>query len=65
MAATKKDKVIRVQQVRSPIGFDRKQREVLKGMGLRRIRQIVELPDNDASRGMIAKVPHLVQVVEE
>ena len=64
MSAGKKVKTIRVQQYKSAIGYNRVQREVLKGMGIRRMQQIVELPDNDASWGMIKKVPHLVRVLE-
>jgi large subunit ribosomal protein L30 len=60
--ATKKK--IRVQQHKSFIGYSRYQREVLKGMGFRRREQIVELPDNEASWGMIKKVRHLVRVLE-
>ena len=61
--ATRKTGTIRVQQIKSPIGYNKRQREVLKGMGLRRMHQIVELPDNEASRGMISKIPHLVRVL--
>lgn len=56
---------LKIQQVRSPIGFPRNQREVLRSLGLRRIRQVVERPDNPAVRGMVAKIPHLVQIVED
>ena len=62
--AKKSTGTIRVQQVKSAIGYDKKQREVLKGMGIRRMLQIVELPDNDATRGMVAKIPHLVRVLD-
>ena len=62
--AVKKKATIRVQQVKSGIGYSRYQSEVLKGMGLRRMHQIVELPDNEASWGMVKKVPHLVRVLE-
>ncbi len=55
---------IRVKQVRSEIGCDRRQRANLRGLGLRRLHQVVELQDTPAVRGMIAKVFHLV-VVEE
>lgn len=55
---------IKVKQVKSPIGYNKKQREVLKGMGLKRMHQVVELPDNEATRGMINKISHLVKVVE-
>jgi large subunit ribosomal protein L30 len=57
-------KTIRVTQVRSGIGYDGRQRATLRGLGLRRMRQTVELPDTPAVRGMIAKVPHLVKVEE-
>ena len=53
---------VRVTLVRSTIGFDRKQAKVVQGMGLRRIGHSVHLPDNDATRGMIQKVRHLVNV---
>ena len=46
----------------SPIGFNRNQRVVVKGLGLRRIRHTVELKDTPAMRGMIHKVRHLVSV---
>ena len=49
---------------RSPIGFNRNQAAVVQGMGLRRIRHSVELPDTPETRGMILKVRHLVEVGE-
>lgn len=55
-------KRVRVTQVRSSIGYDRRQRLVLQGLGLRGIRQTVEVEDSAAVRGMIAKVSHLVKV---
>ena len=57
-------KRIRVRQVRSEIGYDRRQRATLRGLGLRRMQHVVELADTPAVRGMIDKVIHLV-VVEE
>jgi len=53
---------IRIRLVRSPIGYDRRQRATLRGLGLRRMHQTVELRDHPAIRGMIAKVTHLVEV---
>ena len=53
---------VKVTLVKSTIGFDKKQAKVVEGMGLRRIGHSVELPDNDATRGMILKVRHLVNV---
>jgi len=56
-------RTIRIQQVRSAIGRPRPQREVLRGLGLRRIRHIVEREDSQAVRGMVRKIPHLVRIV--
>jgi large subunit ribosomal protein L30 len=58
---TSKGRIV-VRQVRSAIGSDRRQRATLRGLGLRRIRQTVELEDTPAVRGMIDKVIHLVSV---
>jgi large subunit ribosomal protein L30 len=57
-------KTIRVQQVRSVIGYNRRQRATMRGLGLRKIRQIVEVEDTPSVRGMIDKVSHLVVVLE-
>ena len=53
---------VKVTLLRSPIGFNRNQATVVKGLGLRRIRHTVELKDTPATRGMIHKVRHLVEV---
>ena len=53
---------VRVRLVKSTIGFNKDQAKVVQGMGLRRIGHSVELPDNDATRGMIHKVRHLVEI---
>ena len=58
-------KMLKIQQVRSGIGFPRTQREVLRSLGLRRIRHTVERQDTPAIRGMVAKIGHLVQIVED
>ncbi len=57
-------KMLKVTQLRSGIGFDRKQRLTLLGLGLRRIRHTVEVRDTPSIRGLILKVRHLVQVEE-
>ncbi len=49
---------------RSLIGTLPKQRKTIEAMGLRKINQVVELPDNGATRGMIELVKHLVEVKE-
>jgi len=58
-------KRVRVKQVRSAICFDRRQRATLRGLGIRRLHQVVELEDTPAVRGMIRKVGHLVVVEED
>ena len=55
--------VLRIQQVRSRIGQTKKQREALRTLGLRRIGQVVEQPDNAAVRGNVVMIGHLVRVV--
>lgn len=54
---------VKVKQIRSGIGFEKNQKETLRSMGLRKLNQVVELPDNPAVRGMIYTVRHLVEVV--
>ena len=54
---------MKVKLVRSMIGTTRHQREVVRGLGLRRIRQTVERQDTPEIRGMIEKVHHLVEIV--
>ena len=54
-----------LRQVKSAIGSNQRQRATLRGLGLRRLNQTVELEDSPAVRGMVAKVSHLIVVVEE
>ncbi len=58
-------RTMRVTLVKSTIGFNRNQAEVVRGLGLRRIRHTVEIPDTPAMRGMVRKVRHLVMVEGE
>lgn len=55
-------KTIKIRLVRSVIGAPAKLRKVAHGLGLRRVNQTVERPDDAAIRGMVAKIPHLVEV---
>jgi len=55
---------LRVKQVRSGIGCPREMRETLKALGLGKMHRVAERPDTKETRGMIAKIPHLVEVVE-
>ena len=59
------DKTVRVKQVKSEIGYNRRQRATLRGLGLRRINHVVELEDTPSVRGMIYKVRHIVLVLED
>ena len=57
-------KRLTVTLIKSTIGFNNTQARTVQGMGLRKIRHSVELPDTPATRGMIHKVRHLVEVSE-
>ena len=57
-------KPLKVTLLQSTIGFDKKQALALRGLGLRRIRQTVDVVDTPATRGLILKVRHLVRVDE-
>ena len=61
MAETKK---IRIQYYRSAIAAPTKHKLVIRGLGFTRLNQVVERVDNDATRGMVKTVPHLVRIVE-
>ncbi len=61
---SKTDKVIKIEQIGSAIRREHSQRETLIGLGLNRIGRVRELPDTPQTRGMIAKVRHLVRVVD-
>jgi large subunit ribosomal protein L30 len=63
--AKKADKAtIRIKMIGSVIGCTDGQRATVRGLGLRRLHQVVEREDTPAVRGMVKKVPHLVAVVE-
>ena len=57
-------KTIRVRQIRSGIGCPIEMRETLKALGLGKMNRVAERVDTKEVRGMIAKIPHLVEVVE-
>jgi len=62
--ADSEGKKIKIRQVRSAIGTRREHREVLRSLGLRKIRHEVEREDTPAIRGMVAKVQYLLEIVE-
>ncbi|MFQ5582354.1 MAG: 50S ribosomal protein L30 [Mariprofundaceae bacterium] len=57
-----KKNVIHVRQIKSGIGYAKDQKATLRGLGFRRLNQLVELEDTPAVRGMVNKVRHLVQI---
>ena len=57
-------KTFKVKQVGSPIRRPKVQRAILTGLGLGKMHRVVELEDTPATRGMVAKVAHMVDVVE-
>ncbi|MEZ4711302.1 MAG: 50S ribosomal protein L30 [Caldilineaceae bacterium] len=59
------EKKLLVTLVNSPIGYHQSQKDTVRALGLRKIRQTVEKEDTPVIRGMINKVSHLVEVEEE
>lgn len=60
-----KAKTIKIKQVRSTNGCKQDQVRTVRALGLHRIGEVVERTDNESVRGMVFKVKHLVQIVEE
>ncbi|HKG77874.1 MAG TPA: 50S ribosomal protein L30 [Pyrinomonadaceae bacterium] len=55
---------IRIQYYRSFIAAPKTHKTIVRSLGLRKLNQIVERPDTDSMRGTVAKVPHLLRIVE-
>jgi large subunit ribosomal protein L30 len=63
MATTKKNSgTLKIKWIRSFIGCPRGMRQTIRGLGFRRMHQVVEREDSPETRGMIAKVHHLVEI---
>lgn len=60
----KKGAKIRIQYYKSMIGYPEKQKRIVKSLGITKLNQIVEREDTPAMRGIPAKVPHLLRIVE-
>ena len=56
--------MLRIQYVRSAIGTAPRHKLIVKGLGFKRLNQIVERVDTPAIRGMVAQVPHLVKILD-
>ncbi len=59
-----KGKTIRIKYFRSSIGRPERQKKIIRSLGLRKLNQVVERPDNPSMRGVVAKIPHLIQIIE-
>ncbi|HQE91761.1 MAG TPA: 50S ribosomal protein L30 [Anaerolineae bacterium] len=57
-------KMLRITLVRSPIGYSLRQKHIVQALGLRKLHQVVERPDNPAVRGMVNKISHMLRVEE-
>jgi large subunit ribosomal protein L30 len=62
--ASKSGGTLRLKWVRSAIQAPVKHKKVVKGLGFTRLNQVIQRPDTPAIRGMVAKVPHLVEIVQ-
>ena len=65
MSKQDNEQKVKLQKIGSGIGCTRDMRETLRALGLSRMHQVVERIDTPATRGMIAKIPHLVRVIEQ
>jgi large subunit ribosomal protein L30 len=64
MAEKERSKTIKIKYVRSVIGACKDHKVILRSLGLRRLNQVVERADTPFIRGVIKKIPHIVQVVD-
>ena len=55
---------IKIQYYKSMIGYSKKQKTIVKSLGLTKINQTVTRPDNASMRGIVAKIPHILRIVE-
>ncbi len=55
---------IKIKLVRSPICTPEKHKSIVRALGLKKLNRVVEKPDTPQFRGMVAKVPHLLQIVD-
>jgi large subunit ribosomal protein L30 len=55
---------IKIQYYRSVIGYSKKQKEIIKSLGITKMNQVITRPDSPAARGIVAKVPHLLRIVD-
>jgi len=61
---TESQGTIRIEYYRSFIAAPKTHKSIVRSLGLRKLNQVVERPDNASMRGAVAKVPHLLRIVE-
>jgi large subunit ribosomal protein L30 len=55
---------VTIQYYRISIGYAKKQKEIVRSLGITKLNQTVSRPDTPATRGIVAKIPHLLRIVE-
>lgn len=62
--AETKGGAIKIQYYRSMIGYAQNQKNIIKSLGITKLNQVISRPDSPATRGVVAKVPHLLRIVD-
>ena len=55
---------IKIQYYKSVIGYSKKQKAIVKSLGISKLNQTISRPDNPSMRGIVEKIPHLLRIVE-
>ncbi len=55
---------IKIQYYKSVIGYSKKQKAIVKSLGITKLNETVSRPDNPSMRGIVEKIPHLLKIVE-
>lgn len=55
---------IKIQYYKSMIGYSKKQKAIVKSLGITKLNQTITRPDNPSMRGMVEKIPHILRIVE-
>lgn len=55
---------IKIQYYKSTIGYSKKQKQMVRSLGITKLNQIVERPDDASMRGVVAKIPHILRIVD-
>ena len=62
--ADSKSGTIKIQYYKSTIGYSEKQKSMVRALGFSKLNQVKEKPDNASMRGVVAKIPHILRIVE-